>query len=223
MSKAKRKAPEPPKEPKKDLVVLAADKDAQQAILALLGQRQASLRIRQVAADVIVHNQHDPGCLNASAGLLQAYLRTHAHALVVFDREGCGRDQNPRGELEKLVESDLHKAGWQERAAAVVIDPELENWLWADSPHVASALHWAGQDLGLRAWLVQQGFLQSEQEVKPARPKEARDAVLKQVRLPASAALYKKLAESVSLEKCVDPAFRKLVDTLRRWFPAESS
>jgi hypothetical protein len=29
---------------------------------------------------------------------------------------------------------------WEDRAAAIVIDPELENWFWADSPHIADPI-----------------------------------------------------------------------------------
>jgi hypothetical protein len=63
----------------------------------------------------------------------------------------------------------------------------------------------------------QRGFLE-EDELKPARPKEALEAALRVVRVPRSSAIYKALAEKVSLSRCTDPAFLKLKTVLQQWF-----
>ena len=61
-------------------------------------------------------------------------------------------------ELESLIENRLARH-WADRAAAIVIDPELENWLWADSLHMAQSVGRSGDVSCLRAWLQTQGLL----------------------------------------------------------------
>ncbi len=99
----------------------------------------------------------------------------------------------------------------------MVIDPELEAWVWSQDPAVDSVLGWSGRDPTLRHWLQEQGFLAAGL-VKPGRPKEAVQEALRLVRKARSSALYQDLAGVVSLEGCVDPAFVKLRLVLERWF-----
>lgn len=204
--------------PQIDLVLLLADKNIEGAVTALLKSRCQALRIRTVNFKAITHPNHDPGCLNQSSALLATYRSLCRHALVVFDREGCGRDL-AREDLEKLVEAELAKSGWDNRGVAIVIDPELENWVWGPSPHVASALGWTDDRGDLKEWLVSHGWLPSLEATKPRRPKEAVDAVMKLVDAPRSSAIYQAIAEKVSVQLCTDPAFVKLRETLQGWFP----
>jgi hypothetical protein len=201
----------------RDLVVLAACKDAQFAVEGILSRRKA-LCIRPICVEYVRHPEKDPGVARRAQEMLRLYHKTHAHALAVFDREGCGREhQNSRLDLERKIEDALQAAGWGNRAAAIVIDPELEAWIWSDSPHVDAALGWAGRTPDLRTWLRGQGLLATG-AVKPARPKEAMLAALREVRVARSSNTYAALAKRVSLNRCSDEAFVKLKETLRRWF-----
>jgi len=219
MSKRKQKSKAPEAPPLSDLVVLATDKDTYQVIEGLLVKRTPSLQIRPITHKIIGHPDHDPGCLNGSAPFLSVYLRTCRYALVVFDREGCGREKLTREELESAVEADLKRSGWEDRAAVIVVDPELENWVWNRSPHVEASLGWKEQTIGLREWLIEQSFLPDDAQPKPDRPKEAMQAVLAHLGKPWSASIFRALAEKVSFAHCEDPAFLKFLETLRKWFP----
>lgn len=55
---------------------------------------------------------------------------------------------------------------------------------------------------------------------KPVEPKEAWREVLRRGGRKPSAKIFGELAEGVSLSKCQDRAFRKLVAVLRSWFPS---
>lgn len=200
----------------KDLVVLVADKNIEYALTGLLSRNQ-SLEIRSLTYDIYVHPQKDPGCFSKSDTFLRISIKSHAQALVIFDREGCGRMES-REALEEDVERRLSQSGWPDRAAAIVIDPELENWVWSDSPQVDAVLGWESNLPDLRTWLRQQMLLTAEQ-YKPSRPKEAMEQVLREVRKPRSSALYFELAQCVSFKRCSDPAFLKLKSVLRDWFP----
>jgi len=203
----------------RDLVVLVADKNIEFALRGLLSRPQA-LGIRLPDYTLYVHPERDPGCLRKAAPFLRPYACCFRYALVVLDREGCGRQERTRAELETEIEAGLAGAGWENRAAAVVLDPELEAWIWSDSPEVDRVLGWAELP-PLRTWLRSQGFTFSAH--KPDRPKEAVEAALRFVRRPRSSAIFRELAERVSLERCRDPAFAKLRQCLGNWFPAEQA
>jgi hypothetical protein len=201
----------------KDLILLVADENMRFTLNAILG-RCPSLSIRSISYDSFTHPQHDSGCLHQSHELLRSRAGQYAHALVLFDREGCGKETIcTREQLESEVEARLGQSGWSDRAAAVVLDPELEIWVWSDSPHVDTVLGWSGRQPDLKSWLAQSGFLEKDQ-VKPSRPKEAVEAALRLRKKPRSSAIYAELASRVSFDRCIDPSFAKLREVLRGWF-----
>ncbi len=200
-----------------DLVVLTADKNMNFAMEGLLNRPQA-LGIRPVVPAFYIHPERDPGCLLRADAFLRPFVRRFAHAIVMFDREGCGRDEKTSPELEQKVESALSRSGWADRAAVIVIDPELENWVFSDSPEVDAAMGWKGNRPSLRKWLEEQRYLAAG-EIKPARPKEAMEAALRHVRMPRSSSIYGRIAQHVGFGRCTDGAFQKLKATLRAWFP----
>lgn len=201
---------------RRDLILLVADSNTEYTIKGLLSRTKA-LGIRPVAFDVFRHPERDPGCLLRGPDYLRAFQSQYLHALVLLDREGSGRAQSSREALEGDLETRLAK-DWNQRASAVVLDPELEVWLWSDSPHVDTVLGWHGRSPDLRSWLVEAGLL-TEGSAKPMRPKEAVEKALRLVSKPRSSALYRRLAELVSLRRCRDPAFHRFRGTLQGWFP----
>ncbi len=204
----------------KDLVVLVADQDIEFTVRGLLS-RYKSLGIRRLTAqnyDIFRHLEKDPGCLLQCHNFLRPFFNDYTHALVMFDREGCGKDDLARDQLEGMVEEQLAMSGWGNRAAGIVLDPELEVWVWSESPHVDEVLGWKGEQPALITWLLEKGYKQEPQD-KPNRPKEAVKEALRIAKKARSAALYRQLAERVSLKKCVDPAFHKFKTILQTWFP----
>jgi hypothetical protein len=157
-----------------------------------------------------------------SSDFLRPFVGRYERALVLLDQKGCGRDDVERSVLESEIEGRLGESGWVDGAAAVMISPELECWVWSDSPHVDRALGWQGKDVSLRDWLRERGLLETG-ATKPSEPKRAVELLLRTVRKPRSSAIYLELAQSVSTERCTDPAFAKLRRCLREWFPSQSS
>lgn len=202
-----------------DLVALVADKNMEFALRGLMTRHRA-LGIRSPRFDLFVHPERDPGCLLKGHDFLRPFAGRYAHALVMFDHEGCGR-QAPGEELEEDLEMRLATSGWGERAACIAIDPELETWAWVDSPHVEAAMGWKGRSPDLRSWLSKTGFWPPDTR-KPSRPKEAFEAALQEVRLPRSSAVYHALAQRVTLQSCTDRAFLKLKRTFFSWFSVVS-
>lgn len=166
---------------------------------------------------VVAHGQNDPGLYTRANEFLQPYVGTHRHAVVIVDAEWDGSP----GEavISQRINDHLISAGWSEGCGcAVVIAPELENWVWQDSPHVCSALGFDGAFTALRTALENQGFWQ-QNTAKPDRPKEAVEWVLRQSRKGRSSAIYHQLAMRVTARGCTDAAFDTLRNTLVRWFP----
>lgn len=204
---------------REDLVVLVADKDMQMALEGILS-RTRSIPIRPVRFQIYRHPERDPGCRGKGVEFLRGVQSRFAHALLLFDREGSGSGSVLRATMEAELESGLSQSGWGGRGRAIVIDPELEAWVWSDSPQVETTLGWTGASPSLRDWLHSEGFL-GERSVKPRDPKTAYLAALKEKRIGRSASIFRELAETVSFDRCRDGAFRKLVATLREWFPPE--
>src|SRR5262245_27253643 len=91
---------------KRDLVVLVPDRNTEATIEGLLA-RQQSLRIRPIEARILVHPEKDPGCRLHGHELLRIHQREYEHALMVFDRVGCGAEQETRSDLESAAERKL--------------------------------------------------------------------------------------------------------------------
>jgi hypothetical protein len=199
-----------------DLVVVVADKDIEQALLGLLSRRQA-IGIRPIVSGILQHDLHDPGCYETGHELLALYADSWRHALVIFDLAWEGAPGRDRWTLQRKVESRLRDA-WADRARCIVIDPEVENWVWSDSPHVPAALGWEGRRDRLRGWLESEGLWPGNLS-KPPDPKMAFRRALREAQLPVSASVFRKLAEKVSFRRCADQAFLDLLTVLRGWFP----
>lgn len=207
---------------KRDLVVLTADKTMEYSIRSIL-QRHASLGVRPL--DFLVRpypGGFDPGCYLRSHDILRRFLTEFAHALVVFDHQGSGQESRDVKEVEREVEDRLRLSGWEDRAAVVVIVPQLEAWVWGPSRQVEEALGWLGQPVALREWLRVEN-LWPEADTKPPDPEAAVDATLRRLGRSRSASLYARLAQRVSLRRCEDRSFQRLVQILRSWFPAYRS
>ncbi len=124
-------------------------------------------------------------------------------------------------EVAAELKSRLCASGWGDRAEAIIIAPELEAWVWSDSPHVDRMLGWSGRAPRLRDWLASRGFWPADLR-KPPRPKESFQAALRESRIRVSSAVFRELAERVSLRDCQDPAFQQFRDLMLDWFAARS-
>lgn len=202
----------------KDLIVLVADKNMEFALHGILSRTKA-LAIQPVSYDIRRHPEKDSGCLKNGPEFLANFAQQYTHALLMFDHEGCGQEATSVDRMVQNLAEELVKA-WCDRAEVIVIEPELDIWVWSDSPHVGEILGWKDRT-SIREWLQLQQQYKSywpNEKKKPLRPKEVLELTLRTVKKPRSSSLYQALAEKVSLERCTDPSFVKLKTILRRWF-----
>jgi hypothetical protein len=201
-----------------DLVCLVADQNMKAVVETLL-KRHQSLGIRPLRVDVIPHPQHDPGCFLAPAPLLSIYTKQATHGLVLLDRDWDGVPANSAAELAAVVETRLTNlpSGW---ARCIVIDPELEAWLFTRSPRLDEALGWRDRQPDLASALASRSLWHRDAD-KPAAPKAAIKWALSQVGKQTSSSIYRQIAEHLGLGKCTDPSFQRFRTILQTWFPAQ--
>lgn len=195
-----------------DLICLVADKNMEAAVSELL-KRHEALGIHPLIAEVVVHPRRDPGVFREGVEFVRPLCNRYRHGLLLLDADWEGAPSD----IQLQIDHALANANLGDWARAIVIAPELEIWVWSDSPHVTDVLGWAGRQPVLRSWLQQKG-LWAANDLKPRDPKSAVEAALYEVRKPRSSAIYRKLAQTVSLGRCQDPAFLRLRGILREWF-----
>jgi len=200
----------------KDLIILVADKNMEAAMTSIL-LRPESLGIRELGFDIFVHPYHDPGCLLDAHSFLRPFGQRYLFSAVLFDKEGCGQESKSVEVLQEGTEKLLSQSGWANRSCAIAIDPELETWIWKNSIHVSNAIGWENNLDGLYSWLRKNGYLE-ENQTRPARPKEALEAALRNVKKPRSSSIYAELGRKLSLKKCADPSFLRLKFYLQACF-----
>lgn len=199
-----------------DLVILVADKNAQFALQGALF-RPAALGIRPLTFAFRTHPGRDGGVRTTGADVLAGEVQRFGHALMVMDHEGCGQSDTPAEVLEGQLDVQLQRV-WGARGKAIVIDPEVDAWVWGSDNALRTALDWPLEG-GIREWLQARGF-EFSADGKPLRPKEALDAMRTIHKQPRSSALYQEITGKISLQRCTDGAFRRLRAQLAEWFAA---
>ncbi len=164
----------------------------------------------------VAHGKNDPGIFTIAKELLQPYCKTHRHVIVILDAEWSGSPGSIK--IAQQVNNHCINAGWSENnCCVIVIDPELENWIWQNNIHVCHELGANNSYLLLQEELIDKEFWVAGQP-KPNRPKEAVEYVLRKNKIPRSSALYKNIASQITSKTCTDAAFVNLKNTLIQWF-----
>lgn len=202
-----------------DFVILVPGKDERETFSGLLSSRRESLKIRLVQYEILVHPRRDSGCFHEAPDVLQPYQRRARYSLVVLDHEGSGQEACSAEEVVTDLKRRMEISGWSGRTEILLLQPELENWVWSQSPEVERAIGWQGHDPPLRRWLTTQQWWPTG-ELKPPRPKECLQAALREVRMRRSSAIYRQLAENVGLDRCQDEGFLAFRQLIQTWFPA---
>ncbi|MCA3323778.1 MAG: hypothetical protein INF69_08715 [Roseomonas sp.] len=170
------------------------------------------------ANDIINDPLHTDGGVHLHCHeILRPYLNTHKRALVLLDQKFGG--QLPAAKVSADIEKHLGNSGWSD-FAAIVIDPELEVLLWQDNPNVDQALRHTGDPL--RQLLAQDGRWPAGM-AKPPQPKNLIQAIINANRAGPPMVVYSRIASRVAANGCIDPAFHRVRDTLRAWFPMEAA
>lgn len=183
-------------------------------------QRPEALGIRPITTEFRVHSGRDGGARKSGPDILGLERKRFRHGLLVLDFEGSGTSCSSALELENELDARVFSI-WGHRAKAIVIEPELDIWIWGSDHAIEQEISWP-PGCGIRNWIRQQGFAIGTNN-KPVRPKEAFEAALHRCGLPRSSATYQRITERISLRRCTDAAFLRLRTTLQNWFPQQTA
>jgi len=200
----------------KDLALLVADKNMDFAMRGILARPEA-LKIQAIEYEIKPHAGRDGGVRTTGPEIMALLRDQFRHGIVMLDWEGSGTDVNSVHALQQELDERLSKF-WDDRARAIVIDPELDAWIWGSDNVMGEVLDW-GEEKPIREWLAEQGF-EFDPARKPLRPKEALETLMIHLGEPRSSALYRKVTTRISLTRCADPGFTRLKFFLQKWFPA---
>lgn len=190
----------------KDLLVLVADEDMRAVMEVLLGKKyQYQLGIREVDFEVLKHPNRDPGVRTESPEVFRIRYGEFRKGLVLLDYEGSGFEGSHRELEREIKDSIVRNTPWSEQdVEVVVINPELEIWIWGVADKIGEVLNVKVPVSG-----------------KPDNPKGELERILRWAGRPPSSALFREIAGKVSrkhIEGCRDESFNRMVDTLRKWF-----
>ena len=170
----------------------------------------------------VAAGRNDCGLFSEGCELVRPFFGEYRRVVMIVDEAWDGSPGAVA--IEAKLREHLSRAGWSEDdALPLVVCPEVDNWLWSDSPHSANALGWQSWN-DLRLALVEEGWLTDDQ-TKPVQPKEAAEWAVRKAKLKGgrSATLYRKVSSQVSLSRCTDAALSRLLGQLRTWFPMEGA
>lgn len=154
---------------------------------------------------------------------LRSFRDQYEHAVIVLDADF---DPHPgAAAVQTKISQALVGSGWDAgRFAVIVIEPELEAWLWAPNLNVAQAFGHA--DFNRLRQTLEREQLWNPGEPKPHDLKRARDRAAHLGGKRTGGPIFKGVFSEMSkraCERCVEPGFKLLRGTLQRWFPPEGA
>ena len=167
----------------------------------------------------VAAGDNDPGLYTRGHELLRTFHPSHRRAVMVLDAEWEG---SPGAEaIKEHITQQIQTTEWENGTfQVIVIDPELENWIWQRNDHVARGLGFDSMQALMEDPDVQRSWPKESQ--KPTQPKEILEKLLRKRRIPRSSAIYKRITSQVSVRNCQDNSFLALSAALKAWFPPEA-
>jgi hypothetical protein len=193
--------------------------------------------------DIRVHPGHDSGVSKDPQLVLLPERNRYDKALVILDQAWSGAPDADEivANIETIAE---HEARWQrERFEVILIQPELEAWIWQRNIHVCEAFEFSGSEnelwdlLSLRSLeldsrskkhvfvpvdtLAALAPAWSLQDPKPTNPKGVVEALTRHCGSGPASGVFNEIARTIGVRNCVDKSFHKMRDALCRWFPSQ--
>lgn len=200
----------------RDLVVLCADGMWRATLQAILLRHESLGLARALDADVRhIPGETDGGARARGAKILWYERSKFAHALLIFDHDGCG-DLRPPDEIQAEIDKDLG-ADWAGKARSIVVAPEVEGWIVGGHKHFARIR--GLERAQAREWLAERDHWPKGVD-KPSDPKGALAALFFAHGAKLTSVNYRKIMSHASLnpERCTCASFKLFCEILRGWF-----
>ena len=206
----------------KDLFVYAADADAVAFLNAILNKPEA-LGIRKIRFDIDRNGGRDSGMIKNGAEFVRTerIKNNYRKVILMWDHHGSGRERRQKPlQVSQEIQDKLDSFTWEDNSATIVLNPELEQWLWHCEQAVAKHFGMAAEQL--QQWCEKYA---GEQGVPPADIKKQNpkgvfqyimDKCLDRSLKPRDFEEIGRLASIKGLQDC--ESFRKFTKTLQGWF-----
>ncbi|MGO9060067.1 MAG: methylation-associated defense system protein MAD4 [Candidatus Binataceae bacterium] len=212
----------------RDCVFFTADSTMKQALLGFMTRNDRFAHYNLGTApfafdpneDLFSSATMDPGTYTTGEELMRPFQKTHRHAVLMLDAQWDGSPG--AAAIRTDLSNRILVTGWPADAfKVIVIEPQLEAWIWQRNQRLATALKFGSVAEMVKA--VHDAKVDwPNGQAKPSRPKEALEAVATRKRkIGYSSALHRAITTTISLAGCRDNAFLELRQTLQRWFPLE--
>lgn len=206
------------------LVVVVADRTYEAVLNEVFARFQAA-GFGPVDAKIVPDPFHDGS--GKLTDLLRPYLREYDHALVLRDLAGSGFEDMGARKFEERLETQMRANGWGDKKhAAIVTEPEIEEWLRLPSPPLLKLLRERARKNRNTVSSFQRvldDLLHThgarDERGKARRPKEVFEGLVRHYGIPPANALRGFVARREPLDGCVSNSFNRLLQILRRWFP----
>jgi hypothetical protein len=206
----------------KDLFVLTADADAQAVMKSVL-KRHRVIGIREITFDVDRNPMKDSGMVKDGPELVRLQKGKYHKVLLIWDYHGCGWESKSTSQqcTEKIMKR-LIGVSWKDHSGAVVLVPELEEWLWHDEASLCSYYEISQTKLSEWIEIYTNKLHQSIDFIKKTQPKELFEYICKKkIRRTISPRDFENIGEAASLHAWSNStSFADIAALLREWFPS---
>jgi hypothetical protein len=210
----------------KDLFVLTADSDSQ-AVMRTVLVRPRDLGIRQITAEIRRFPGRDSGMVKDGPEIARAMVKKsdYSRLILIWDHHGSGwHDRAPEDAVSR-IQQRLDSSTWTDRSAAIVVVPEIEEWLWHCPQSIAGHFDISVDKLNALVTQLSTKLSRSRDRCCRELPKELFERVLYERKrrgpLPED---FESLAASANLNSWrASETFARLATVLEEWFPAEQT
>lgn len=204
----------------KDLYVFIADADMEAVVRSVLARPQ-SIGIRPITSDFRRHTGRDSGMIKDGPELVRTFnlKNQFEKVILIWDYHGSGSKSQTQSRDD--IRLRLRQVTWQDRSEAVVIIPELEEWIWHDQGALARLLKTNSAEL--------QQQVQSFADKRNAAPASCRGKFPKELFEHCFYQAYRRKPLQEDFERIASTAdlvawatsatFGVFADILRNWFP----
>jgi hypothetical protein len=206
----------------KDLFVLTADSDSQAVMKSVL-MRPAALGIRDISTEIRRYPGRDSGMVKEGPEIARAMVKKseYSRLILIWDHHGSGWHNRTPEDAVARVQQRLDSSTWTNRSAAIVVVPEIEEWLWHCPRSIAGHVEMTVDRLNVLATQLSTKFSRSRDGCLRERPKELFEEVLyaKKRRRPLPED-FESLAASANLNLWrTSETFARFSSVLEEWFP----
>jgi hypothetical protein len=204
-----------------DLFILAADADAKALLDEILRNRLQSLAMREISFHIERSTGRDSGIAKYGPEQVRGQKTKFKKVVLIWDYHGSGwetrKKKVPPPECQERINTRLAGVSWKDNSAAIILVPELEEWLWHDPEAIRLCLGLSAPNMDQTIRKYADENKQRPEDCILNSPKELLRKLFHRKPLPED---FKNIAACANLDSWRQSAsFSALVTAMTAWFP----